>query len=215
MPILLCAATTFEIQPTLQWLESGAHPQVSVCITGVGMMAAAYAITKAIHAQRPSLMVQAGIAGCLNDPFDPGEAVLIRSEWIGDLGVEEQGRFQSLAGLGFVTAPSYPFASGELPANHEHLEKFGLPLATGVTVNEITTGEDRLRYYREVLHAEAESMEGAALHYAGLQEGIPFIQLRTFSNRAGERDKKKWRMKEAIDNLNRELMQLILKLNEP
>ncbi len=48
-------------------------------------------------------------------------------------------------------------------------------------------------------------MEGAALHYVCLQEQIPFVQIRSVSNYVGERDKTKWKMKEAIENLNTEL----------
>jgi futalosine hydrolase len=38
---------------------------------------------------------------------------------------------------------------------------------------------------------------------------MPFIQLRSISNYIGERDKTKWKMKEAIENLNAELLKLI------
>jgi futalosine hydrolase len=52
-------------------------------------------------------------------------------------------------------------------------------------------------------------MEGAALHYVCLQENIPFLQIRSISNRVGERDKAKWEFKEAIKNLNKELAVLL------
>lgn len=54
-------------------------------------------------------------------------------------------------------------------------------------------------------------MEGAALHYVCLIEKIPFMQIRSLSNFVGERDKSKWRMKEAITNLNKELETLLTK----
>ncbi|MBK7884081.1 MAG: hypothetical protein IPJ81_10000 [Chitinophagaceae bacterium] len=57
-------------------------------------------------------------------------------------------------------------------------------------------------------------MEGAALQYVCLQEKIPFIQIRGISNYVGERDKLKWKMKEAIFNLNIELKNIVKKLNE-
>ena len=82
----------------------------------------------------------------------------------------------------------------------------------GVTVNEISTRNSVINYYRDQLGAVSESMEGAALHYVGLKEKIPFMQLRSLSNFAGERDKKKWKMQESISNLNRELEVLLLKL---
>jgi futalosine hydrolase len=52
-------------------------------------------------------------------------------------------------------------------------------------------------------------MEGAAFHYVCLLERINFLQLRAISNRVGERDKSKWKLKESIENLNKELLNII------
>ena len=68
-----------------------------------------------------------------------------------------------------------------------------------------------MQHYRN-LGAEIESMEWAALHYVGLMEKIPFLQIRSLSNFAGERDKGKWKIKEAIASLNLELENILLKL---
>ncbi len=78
-----------------------------------------------------------------------------------------------------------------------------------VTVNEITTSSKRVHELIEKYGPVLESMEGAAFHYVCLQEDIPFVQLRAVSNFIGERDKSKWLIKEAIENLNRELIILI------
>ncbi len=59
-----------------------------------------------------------------------------------------------------------------------------------------------------------ESMEGAALHYVCLMENIPFLQIRTVSNLMGERDKTRWKIKEAIKSLNESLVYLIQKLEQ-
>ncbi|BAV04181.1 phosphorylase family protein [Filimonas lacunae] len=55
-------------------------------------------------------------------------------------------------------------------------------------------------------------MEGAALHYACRQTNTPFIQIRAISNYIGERDKSKWRIKDAIGELNQVLLKYIDKL---
>ena len=55
-------------------------------------------------------------------------------------------------------------------------------------------------------------MEGAALHYIGLQEKIPFLQIRSCSNYIAERNKKNWKMKDAIQQLNVELLKLVAAL---
>jgi futalosine hydrolase len=52
-------------------------------------------------------------------------------------------------------------------------------------------------------------MEGAALHFVALMENITFLQLRSVSNYVGERDKTKWDLSGAINNLNKQLQDLI------
>ena len=52
-------------------------------------------------------------------------------------------------------------------------------------------------FYENKFLPVIESMEGAALHYVCLMEKIPFLQIRSISNYIGERDKKKWNMKDA------------------
>ena len=57
--------------------------------------------------------------------------------------------------------------------------------------------------------SQIESMEGAALHYIGRDLSIPFIQIRAVSNYVGERNKAKWKMQEAIYNLNETVLQYL------
>jgi futalosine hydrolase len=77
-----------------------------------------------------------------------------------------------------------------------------LPTKKGVTINTITTDKKIIERYRTKYKAQIESMEGAALHYIGRDLNIPFIQIRAVSNYVGERNKAKWKMQEAIYNLN-------------
>jgi futalosine hydrolase len=67
----------------------------------------------------------------------------------------------------------------------------------------------KIAEYRKKFDPVLESMEGAALHYVCLAEKIPFIQLRAASNYIGERDKKKWMLKESVVNLNHQLTRLL------
>jgi futalosine hydrolase len=60
--------------------------------------------------------------------------------------------------------------------------------------------------------ASLETMEGAALHYVCLMENIPFIQIRAISNVIGERNKKNWKIDDAVLNLNMKLEQLVTAL---
>ena len=47
-------------------------------------------------------------------------------------------------------------------------------------------------------------------HYACLMENIPFIQLRAVSNFVGERNKRNWKLQEAIAVLNEKLREMLL-----
>lgn len=214
MPLLLCAATDFEIKPTLDWIMSEGLP-VRVVITGVGLMATSYALTKAVCASRPQILLQAGIAGSLLPERPLGEVVGIRSESVGDLGVEEEGRFRSLFDMGFLNGQSAPWKDRRLPNPYTAEFPSHLPLVDAVSINEISTQAPRIDYYRDGLKAVAESMEGAAFHYVGLSEGLRFFQLRAFSNYVGDRNKQRWRIADAIEHLNTELRQLIIKNLEP
>jgi futalosine hydrolase len=78
-----------------------------------------------------------------------------------------------------------------------------------VTINTITTDKKIIERYRTKYKAQIESMEGAALHYIGRDLNIPFIQIRAVSNYVGERNKAKWKMQEAIYNLNETVLQYL------
>jgi futalosine hydrolase len=214
MRFLLCAATEFEIEATLGFLHG--HPElkekVDVLITGVGLTAATYQLTKKVLQDRPRFILQAGICGSLDNYLSPGRMVVVEKETIGDLGVMEKEKFTSIFNLGFAELNEEPWTNGRLCNNISVLQKTGLTIVDGVTINEITTNRDRINFYREHLKANIETMEGAALHYVGLCEKIPFLQLRAVSNYVGERDKDKWALREAIANLNIELQKLLIKL---
>ena len=214
MRFLLCAATKFEIEATLNFLNK--HPEykekTDVLITGVGLTAATYQITKKILLDKPRFILQAGICGSLDNYLSPGRIVVVEKESIGDLGVMGKEGFSSLFNLGFVQLNEEPWTNGRLCNNISVLQKTGLTIADGVTINEITTNPERIAFYKEHLKVNIETMEGAALHYVCLSEKIPFLQLRAVSNYVGERDKNKWALREAIANLNIELQRILIKL---
>ncbi|HRQ51240.1 MAG TPA: futalosine hydrolase [Agriterribacter sp.] len=150
------------------------------------------------------------MGGSLHPFYPPGTVVMIREEVMGDLGVEEDGRFRDIFDLNLEAENAFPFSGRMLINPHRKLmESIKLPAVRGVSVNEITTGAARMQQLIEKYGAVMESMEGAALHYVCLREAVPFIQLRAVSNFVGERDKTRWRMEEAIDHLNRELIVVV------
>ncbi len=211
MQILLCAATRLEIKLTEEWISKNAITGIEVLITGVGMLQATHAITKAVLQLKPTFVLQAGIAGSLEDHSRLGDVVAIKQDCVGDIGVEENKQFQSAFDFGLIDENIVPWTRGKLVNTNALLSDVDLPLANGVTVNEISTNAARINYYHQTLKADVESMEGAAVHYVCLQEKIPFVQLRAISNFAGERDKAKWRIESSIFELNKAVQSVLSK----
>ncbi|THU32001.1 futalosine hydrolase [Niastella caeni] len=213
MNILLTAATNFEIQATINYLADNSSMigknKFEILITGIGSMSTAYWLTKSIDKHRPDLLIQAGVAGSFSNSYPPGSLVLVKEEVTGDLGVEENNEFKDVFDMNLpqITAP---YTGKSLVNKHgELLQRYNLPQVKAVTINEITTRESRIQQLQQKYQPVVESMEGAAFHYIALIEKIPYIQLRAVSNFVGERDKTKWKMKEAIEALNEELIKIV------
>jgi len=215
MEILLVAATSFEIQPTIDYLKGNKRSvSVTPLITGVGSIATSYALTRQIGSSRPAVAIQAGIAGCLTEK-KPGEVLVVSEEVLADLGVWEDQRFKSLFEMKLADPDGFPFSGGRLVNPHTSLlDLADLELVRGMTVNEITTDGKRISWHQQNTFAVVESMEGGPMHYVCLQAGIPFLQLRSVSNSVGVRDKTKWNIPLAISRLNETLIALLEKLEK-
>ncbi len=204
MKLLILTATAFEIQDTIDKVLPA-----DILVGGVGIPSTIYKLTQQLNKTRYDIVVQAGIAGAFTDIYTLGETVLVKQDTFGDLGVEEKGSLSSIFDMGLANKDEAPFHNGWLVNNNSILETSHLKTVSAVTVNKITESAAQNELLYKKYNAAVESMEGAALHYVCLQQQILFIQLRSISNYIGERDKTKWKMKEAIANLNIELGKLI------
>jgi len=204
MRILLIAATKFEIEPFLV-----DNKEVDILITGVGVPATLYHLQKKLQQTVYDLVIQAGIAGTFHHDIELGEVVLVKQDTFADIGMEEQKIFKTVFDAGFADRDAFPFNNGWLINSSNHFQLSSLRQATAITVNKVS--DSMLQKQQAILHflPEIESMEGAALHYVCLQEKIAFLQIRSISNEVGERDKSRWKIKEAVENLNKELAGLV------
>jgi futalosine hydrolase len=123
--------------------------------------------------------------------------------------MESSGIFQTVFEAGFAPANEFPFSGGWLINQHTMLEKLPMEKVKAATINKVSDNELQKQQWISKYAAQIESMEGAALHYVCLQEKIPFLQIRSVSNWVGERDRTKWKMKEALENLGAELIKTI------
>ncbi|MBC7422852.1 MAG: futalosine hydrolase [Ferruginibacter sp.] len=216
MDILLAAATKFEIQPTLQLLEKegfiiNGH-NIDILITGVGMVSTTYNLTTKLIGKKYGFIIQAGIAGTFSNDLLLCETVLVKQDAFGDIGMEEKGNFTTVFDAGFAGKNDFPFTDGWLVNNNTILTTSLLKKVSAITVNKVSDSLLQRQQATQYFGPQVESMEGAAFHYVCLQQKLNFIQLRSISNAVGDRDKSKWRIKDAIVNLNTELEKLLLQL---
>ena len=204
MNVLVVSATELEIKFFIQ-----ENKRADVLITGVGIPATVFNLTKQLLKKNYDLVIQAGIGGTFSADFEKGTVVIIEKDAFGDIGIDEKGNYKTVFEAGFINSDEFPFTGGWLVNHHESIQNLHLRPATAITVNKITDDTVQITKLVEKFNPQVESMEGAALHYVCLQQKINFLQLRSISNAVGERDKQKWKMNEAIANLNSELKKLI------
>jgi futalosine hydrolase len=207
MQILVTAATANEIV-----FFTNTYANVDVLITGVGVPSTLYHLQKRLHQVDYDLVIQAGIGGAFATDLNLGETVFIQQDTFGDLGTEEKNIFTPFFNTALMDANEFPFTDGWLLNTIALPENVHLKTVKAVTVNKVSDSLLQKQQLTTAFDAQIESMEGAALHYVCMQENVPFIQLRSVSNYVGERDKTKWKMKAAIENLNAELSTLIKQL---
>ncbi|NBQ48911.1 MAG: hypothetical protein EBU33_10745 [Sphingobacteriia bacterium] len=105
--LILVSATSFEIEPTLQFLSEYrvngqvyqlGNLQIQACITGVGMINTAFELGRC-GAQQFDLALNAGLAGCFgNRP--KGSVLNIVSDCFSELGAQDDERFLTIDELG-------------------------------------------------------------------------------------------------------------------
>ena len=136
--------------------------------------------------------------------------VAVKQDAIADQSVIELQKLRTLFDLKLVPQDQHPYKKGWLiNPNKEVLKKTNLKIVKGISVNQISTSKQMIKFYRDVFDPVTESMEGAALHYVCLLENVPFVQIRSISNYIGERNKQKWDMMDSIANLNDALIKTI------
>lgn len=230
MPLrLIIAATRGELEPLLGVLEDlrplplrygeavGGNLNggpLALATLGVGKVNTAAGLALAIDALRPAAVVQIGLGGAFPDAgLDIGEAAVASEEVHLDSGALTGSGFEEMEAIGFrlLTSPRKVFnrvpvdadLSKELAGNSLRLLPFGT--SETVTGDRDDVPELALRYGVAI-----ESMEGAAAAQVSLALAVPFAEVRGVSNEVGERDKKNWRIEEALEAAHRALSEWLI-----
>lgn len=202
MKIIITSATKFEVEALKDSVMQNSGQNIQFHESGVGIMQSTFSIQKMMLVEKPNLVIQVGIAGTFDAKYGLGDVVIVNEEFLGSCGVEENGDWQDIFDLKLCESNKFPFQN--LGLKNPFLKKFNLlhlPLVKGVTIDEISTKPHRIENLKTKYQCCIETMEGAALHYCGLQYQIPFLQIRGISNYVGERNKQHWRLKDSINNV--------------
>lgn len=208
MKILLLSATQQEIEPFLQQKR-----HIDVLIGGVGIASTTFHLTRQLLHHHYDMVIQAGVAGLFTGsngttPYEIAEVVTVSKDAFGDLGAYEQQYFKSISDLQLSNEFEWIYNKQTI------LDKLPYKKVPGITINTVTDNQDFIKALQKKWNPAVESMEGAALHFVCCEKEIPFIQLRATCNYVGERDKSKWQLTKAIDNLNKALTDTLHLINQ-
>ena len=171
------------------------HPHLPVVVTGVGAVNAAIGLTRFLEREGACAVICCGIGGSYPAAGLPlGSAVWAESECYGDLGAASAGGFLDMRALGFPIIKDPEPLYNTLPITLRPNGKTMLPF---VTVNTCTGDEITAREIEVRTGGGVESMEGAAIAHVAALYRIPVGEVRGISNPVGNRDRSKWRVREA------------------
>jgi futalosine hydrolase len=224
--ILVVVATAAEIGPCVAGLRrvSDRGPRVTryaanghdvdVLVSGVGMVATATWSSQMLQRNRYDLALNFGVCGAFDRALGPGTVVHVVSDRLSELGAEDGDSFLTIQQMQLLGENEPPFRDGKLvnasPPASATLS--GLPAVDGITVNTVHGDERSIACVTERFAPQVESMEGAAFMYACAVNDVRFAQVRAVSNVVERRNRRAWKLAEAIDNLGAVALRIVSEL---
>jgi len=207
MKILIVSATEAEIEPLMIRfsLKMGNNilfgNEVFVLVTGVGMVATAFALGVALAKNPFDVAINAGIAGSFDRDISLGEVVSVAEDCFSELGAEDDDEFLTIDKLGLGESRIVPL----------HFPNTILNLRTvkAITVNSVHGNAETIKKTLSFMNPAIETMEGAAFFYSCNRNNLPSIQLRAISNYVEKRNRPAWNIGLAVENLNKTLIKLL------
>jgi futalosine hydrolase len=178
---------------------------VDVKIVGVGPISAAVETAKHIANKKYDLVICAGIAGGFATHTSIGSLVIADKIIAADLGAQSPDGFLSLEDLQLgTTCVSSPISAIDCMKN-SFSQTYGNVMIGSILTLSTVTGTDTTcnQLANRFPYAVAEAMEGFGVASAAHSYSIPSMEIRAISNHIGPRDKSKWRIREALDELTK------------
>ena len=215
-PVLVISATEAECAPTLckmadckaiaPWLYSGTSQghDIEVLLSGIGSVATTFRLTQTLLLRPFSRAISIGIAGSFSDEISICETVQITEDCFADLGIDHNGQFRNLYEEGLICDDSDSgFIANPSPTLSPHRK------LRGITVQTASGSKTRIDELVRRFQPQVETMENAAFFYVCRTLNIPFSSFRAISNKVEPRNREKWRISEAIKNVNETLINIL------
>ncbi|MGM0645356.1 MAG: futalosine hydrolase [Thermodesulfobacteriota bacterium] len=219
--LLLVTATVREMQACLSPFAGAAAPEegqalrqvlggisLVTAVSGVGPVNAALCCGRWLSEYKPLGLCNLGVAGSFDlAQLGLGQPCAITQECWPEIGLRTENGVDP-RGLGLAHGK----IAGRVYWNSLELDparacrEMGLWLppmqeAKSLSVAGVTGSAPLAEYYRRDYGVQVENMEGFALAWGARCEGVPFLELRTVSNRVGSRAARDWALQEALSAL--------------
>ena len=188
---MICFATALEGEGLPQ---SVAGRSLSLLQTGVGVVNAAFALTRFLSRHEVRAVISCGVGGAYpGSGLEPGDVASAESETYGDLGADSPNGFLDMQALGFPVIASDPPLFNRLPLELFPTER----RAPFVTCSTCTGSDEHAASLVRRTGGAVESMEGAAIVHVARLMGVNVGEVRGISNACGDRDRTRWKLRES------------------
>lgn len=215
--ILIAAATREEVSIFIKWMRRNfewkkmrrnvfiaqkGDEEIVLIITGVGIHCMAYQLGR-VSCMEFDRVINVGICGAFDRGLEIGETVIVKEDCFSEFGVEDGGGFLRASVVGLGNESIYP-KKLYVPNILRKLRR-----VRGITVNTVHGDIQSIKRVEKMFQPQVETMEGAAFYYACNQNRWRCVQIRSVSNYVERRNKERWDIPLAIQNLNQILIQSI------
>jgi futalosine hydrolase len=171
--------------------------QLELC--GFGIVVSGLRTCELISLYSPKQVLLIGIAGALDNRFLVGQAAQFDEVACFGIGAGSGDHFLSAHEMGWHQWPHAPEIADSISLRQPFVAGLAEQHATLLTCcSASATAQDVEWKLKKYPNAVAEDMEGFAVAAACRFAGIPLTIVRGISNRAGDRNKENWRVREAM-----------------
>jgi futalosine hydrolase len=198
MSLLIVAATEGECAGLAGDAMRGSL-QVDVLVTGVGMVATAAQVSRALALTQYDMALNIGLCGAFDRTLALGSVVHVTRDIFSELGAEDGPLFMPADAMGLIPTDGASVVNATPPWS---ATLAALPSVTGVTVNTVHGEDTSIAAVVARWNPQVETMEGAAFMYACRLAGVRCMQVRAVSNYVERRNRAAWQIEAAITALN-------------